>query len=244
MIDWEQIGKDERQEVADTEINRDTIEDLQRVRAATPARILCRINPIGEGAVDEIEAAVSAGADEVLVPMVRAPADVEAALDHARGRVGVGILVETVDAVECASELAALPVSRVYLGLNDLAIERGSPSIFSAVLDGTVERVRAATRAPFGFAGMTLPDAGDPIPCRLIAAELARLRCDFTFLRRSFRRDIAGRDLATEVPRMHAALRVASAGSSGEILRDRAELELRIAELETADVPPWVRAHA
>lgn len=244
VIDWERIGKEERQAAADTEINRDTVDDLGRVRAATPAQILCRVNPIGDGTADEIEAAVSAGADEVLVPMVRTVDDVETALEHVRGRAGVGILVETIEAVERAAELGRLPLSRVYLGLNDLGIERGSPSIFSAVLDGTVERVRAATRVPFGFAGMTLPDAGDPIPCRLLVGELARLRCGFTFLRRSFRRDVVNRELAVEIPRMRDALRAASARSPEEVERDRAELELRIAELGAQAVRPPLRAHA
>jgi HpcH/HpaI aldolase/citrate lyase family len=244
VIDWERVGKEERQEAADTEINLDTVEDLIRVRAATSARILCRINPVGSGTAGEIDAAASAGADEVLVPMVRTPGDVEVALELAHGRVGIGILVETVEALGRADALGRLPLSRVYVGLNDLRIERGSPSIFTAVLDGTVERVRAASRVPFGFAGLTLPEAGDPIPCRLLAAELARLRCNFTFLRRSFRRDVAGRELEVEIPRMHDALRVASARSRAEIARDRAELELRIAEHEAEAALRRAHAHA
>lgn len=233
VVDWERAGKDERQEAADTEVNRDTVDDLRRVRTATSARILCRVNPVGPSLADEIDAAASAGADEVLVPMVRASAEVETALDLARGRVGVGILIETVDAVRCAEKLATLPISRVFVGLNDLAIERRSASIFSAVLDGTVEHVRAATRSvPFGVAGMTLPEAGHPIPCRLLVGELMRLRCGFTFLRRSFRADMVGREISVEVPRMRDALRAAAARTSRDVTRDRVELELRISELE------------
>jgi 2-keto-3-deoxy-L-rhamnonate aldolase RhmA len=244
VIDWEQAGKRERQESADTEINEDSVEDLRRVRAATGAPILCRINPIGSRTEAEIDAAVVAGADEVLVPMVRTGQDVEVALRSAAGRIKLGILIETCDAVEAADEIGALPLSRVYLGLNDLAIERGSPSIFSAVLDGTVERVRSAVQVPFGFAGMTLPDAGRPIPCRLLIGELARLRCSFTFLRRSFRRDVVGRDLRREITRMKEAVDAASARSRDEIAGDRAELERRIAELEAATVAFRVQAHA
>lgn len=244
VIDWERTGKAERQEAADTEINSDTAEDLARVRAATDARILCRINPVGTGTSAEIEAAIEGGADEILVPMIRTTDDAEAALQLARGRVGVGILVETVPALECASSLGRLPLARAYIGLNDLGIERGSASIFTAVRDGTVERARAAFDVPFGFAGLTLPERGDPIPCRLLMAELARLRCGFTFLRRSFRRDVAGRTLEVEVPRMGEALQAAFGRPEAEIARDRRALELRIAEVESEAVSVAVSAVA
>ena len=77
VIDWERAGKQQRQLSADTEINEDTVEDLHRVRAATDARIVCRVNPVGRETAAEINAAVAAGADEVLVPMVRTADDVE-----------------------------------------------------------------------------------------------------------------------------------------------------------------------
>jgi len=237
VIDWEQRGKEERQDGADTEINRDTLEDLLEVRRATRATVVCRINPVSGDTEHELEAAISAGADEVLVPMVRAADDVRFVLDRAGGRIGVGILVETTNAVRNVGELGRLSLARVYVGLNDLAIERGSPTIFSALLDGTVDRIRAAVAAPFGVAGMTLPDAGHPIPSRLIIGELARLRCAFTLLRRSFRRDVVGRDLAVEVPRMQQAARAAFARSPNAVASDRTELARWIAELELADVP-------
>ena len=93
------------------------------------------------------------------------------------GRCGVGVLVETVAAVEAVEELALLPLSRVYVGLNDLSIDRGTASLFDAIADGTVERVVSAFDVPFGFGGLTEPELGDPVPCRLLIAEMARLRC-------------------------------------------------------------------
>ena len=65
----------------------------------------------------------------------------------------------------------------------------------------------------------------------LLVAEVARLACDFTFLRRSFYRDTAGRDVAAEVPRIHAALDAAFAREQDEVARDREELLGRVAEL-------------
>lgn len=225
IVDWENVGKRRRQAGADTQINRDTEEDLRRVRGSTRAPVLCRINGQGPDPGVEIEAAIGAGADEILVPMVRTVEDVERVLDRVRGRCGVGILVETMAAVSIAEHLARLPLRRVYVGLNDLAIERGASTIFDALVDRTVEQVRRRFESPFGFGGLTLPDAGRPIPCGLLIGEMARLGCQFSFLRRSFHRDIRGRDMAVEIPRVRDALAEAARRSPDEVLRDRGDLQ-------------------
>lgn len=228
IVDWERLGKQERQAAADTQISADTVEDLQRVRASTDAAVICRINGFGPTTALEIEQAVEAGADEILLPMVRTTGEVEAVLAQVGGRCGVGILVETAAAARCCRALARLPLSRAYIGLNDLAIERRSRNIFEAVADGTVERIREAFRVPFGFGGLTLPDAGFPIPCWLLIGEMARLQCSFSFLRRSFHRDIQGRDLAVEIPRLREAVVRAFRRTTEVVSRDRLELEKAI----------------
>jgi hypothetical protein len=232
IVDWEDAGKRQRQAGADTEINHDTVEDLTRVRSWTDMPVLCRINPPGARTKEELEEAISAGADEVLVPMVRSPLELERTIDAARGRCRVGALIETVDAVERAEELARLPCSRLYVGLNDLAIDRGSSSIFAAVSDGTVERVRSAVDGRFGFGGLTAPELGHPIPCRLLIAELIRLECSFSFLRRSYKRDLRerGEPQVELIARLRLALEEARLRSPAEIERDRRELEEEIAD--------------
>jgi 2-keto-3-deoxy-L-rhamnonate aldolase RhmA len=234
VVDWETAGKEARQAGADTEINHDTLEDLRRVRAATGARVLCRVNGYGRTSEREVEDAIAAGADEILLPMVRRVEDVRRVLEMAAGRCGVGILVETCEAVEEAGKLAELPLTRVYVGLNDLAIARGSASIFAALQDGLVERIRAAFSVPFGFGGLTRPDCGAPIPCRLLIGEMARLRCDFSLLRRSYRRDTAGRDPSLEIPRVRRAVRDAVARDAAAVARDHGDLMSRIESLVTA----------
>lgn len=240
IVDWEHIGKAERQLGADTQINYDTLDDLRRVRAVTSAanaahqqsaRVLCRVNAPGPTTAAEIEAAAAAGADEILLPMVRRPGEAEAALRYAAGQCGVGILVETVEAIACAPDLAALPLTRVYIGLNDLAIARGSPSIFAPLADGTLERLRGLFGQPFGFGGLTLPDRGEPLPCRLLIAEMARLGCSFSFLRRSFLRDMAGRAFADEVPRLKEAIADAQARPAAAVARDRQALDTALRAL-------------
>lgn len=213
VIDWESRGKAERQTGYDTQINRQTPDDLRAVRAVTQLPIVCRLNPYGPWTPGEVEQAVIDGADEIMLPMVRGRDDVARTLDLASGRVPVGILIETADASCQPQVFSDLPLSRVYVGLHDLAIERGSTNPFEAVADGTVERVRDACTMAFGFGGLTLPDRGTPIPCRLLMAEMARLGCRFSFLRRSFLRDVPPEKFEEGVRAIRAAL--ATAGADG-----------------------------
>jgi hypothetical protein len=225
VVDWERRGKNRRQAGQGTQINSDTLADLVRVRAATNARVLCRVNGFGPWTRREIDAAVGAGADEVLLPMVGGPADVDRALRIVAGRCGLGILVETRAGVRATPELVRRPLSRVYVGLNDLRIDRGSDNLFEPLADGTVDEVRSWVTGPlFGVAGLTVPDSGSPVPSRLLAAELARLRADFTFLRRSFLADTAGRPLAPAVAAIRSHLAGLDRRPAGERVRDRLDL--------------------
>ncbi len=225
IVDWERRGKQRRQAGEATQINDDTPADLAAVRAVTDGRVLCRINAAGPWTRREVDLAVDLGADEILLPMVRRPAEVDAALAAARGRCGVGILIETQAAVQDAARLCDRPLSRVYLGLNDLRIDRGSSELFRPLVDGTVDGVSHATGSvPFGAAGLTLPDCGAPVPSSLLAAELVRAGAEFTFLRRSFLADVQGRDLATSLAAMHAHLAAVAVRSAGQVADDRAAL--------------------
>jgi hypothetical protein len=237
VVDWERRGKHRRQAGEGTQINGDTPADLVRVRAATPARVVVRVNGAGPWTAREVDTAVALGADEVLLPMVRTPAQVDGALEAAAGRVGVGILVETQAGVAAVRELVARPLARVYLGLNDLRIDRGSDRLFAPLVDGTATRVAAACSSrglPFGVAGLTLPDRGAPVPSWLLAGELARLGASFTFLRRSFTADVAGRDVAVEVPRLLADCARAAARTPSEVAEDRAALVAAVGPLPVA----------
>ena len=229
IVDWEQRGKAARQASADTQINHDTPEDLRRVRRATTARVICRINAVGETTEREIEIAVDAGADEILLPMVRSAHEVESVIDLVGERCGVGILIETVTAVNRAATFADLPLTRVFVGLNDLAIERNATNPFTPVSDGTLAYLRRSVRVPFGFGGLTLPASGHPIPCRLLMGEMARLGCHFSLLRRSFYRDARGRSLPDVVRQIRQGLAQARARVPVEVARDRQALEQAVA---------------
>lgn len=223
IVDLEWRGKHERQAGADTEVNRDRPDDLATLAAAGVARRYCRLEGPGRWDDDQLEAVLAAGATDLFLPMVTCADQVRALLDRVAGRARCGILLETPEAVARAAELATLPLHAVYVGLNDLAIGRGSAHLFVALTDGTVERLREIFAAvAFGVAGATSVDRGTPIPSPLLLGELARLRCDFTFLRRSFKRDTAEHDLAVEVERIRALWRRLVARAAGEVAADRA----------------------
>lgn len=225
LIDWEYMGKDRRQEGAGLECNRETLDDLVRIRDAVDATVICRINAWGPHSGNEVEMAVSGGADVIMLPMVRNPEEVNAFLSDVDGRTQCGILVETTDALSHMSALSRLPLDYVYVGLNDLALSRGSHNIFSAVSDGTVQQVRAAfSGIRFGFGGITILDRGFPLPFHLLLREMIALDCNFSFLRRSFKKDIPGRDISFEISRIHQAIAAYRERNPAQIGKDRKEL--------------------
>lgn len=240
IVDLEWRGKEQRQLGADTEINRHRPEELDVLkRHAVPQRI-CRLNRLGPWTRDEVDATLSAGANRLLLPMVESVDEVESALELIGGRCELGILVETEHAVRIAHRLAELPLVQVYVGLNDLAISRGLRSdagaseIFDAVADGTVQSLRRTFALhEFGFGGVTVVGGGSPVPCRLLMAEMSRLGCTFSFLRRSFKRDVEGRDMAAEVARVHELWRRLGRREPSEIDHDHEELLDRLRGLRS-----------
>lgn len=217
IVDWENKGKPARQQGADTEINYFGPGDLRRVRMGARGHVICRINGPHSGTREEIDTAIDCGADELFLPMVRRLNDAENFIAWINGRAKASILIETLDAVLLAPELGQLPLNRIYAGLNDLAIDRRSHHLFAPVIDGLLDGLRPYIQVPFGFGGLTLPECGHPIPCRLLLGEISRLRCSFTFLRRSFWRDMEGRDPRVEIPRILSAVAAAGGRSGAEI---------------------------
>ena len=208
IVDLENAGKSSRQARMNTQINDLTFDDVSRIRSATDARLFCRINNLPDMRLIEVEKAIACGADEIFLPMVRSVAEVEQVLRAVDGRAELAILVETEQAVQCAPTLAQLPLSRVYVGLNDLAISRGMSNIFANISNGTVERLRDIfLHHVFGFGGLTVPPSGRPIPTELLMAEMIRLDCQFTFLRRSFLRDVPHDQLGEAIPLIRSHLR-------------------------------------
>lgn len=205
VVDWEFLGKKNRQFGFDTEINNGTPETLQTMRALTSGSLLCRINNHPMTRLHETQLACALGADEILLPMVRHPDEVQECLSALLPGHTLSILVETEEALLYADAFATLPLTRVYVGLNDLSIQRRSVHLLDPLIDGTIQRFRSTFTGSFSVAGITLPDKGAPIPSKLLMGELLRLNCDFGIGRRSFRRDIPLQNLPMGVAAIRAA---------------------------------------
>lgn len=230
-VDWER--PEHRATWADRRPSPAQLRALRDIRGASPWPVICRVNEVGPGTEDEVAQAVDLGADEVLVPMVRREADVERVLRAARDRVAVGIMVETPEAVARAATLAGLGLARAFVGLLDLAAERGTPSVFTALADGTVERVvEDLAGTPYGFGGLTDPERGHPLAARLLMGEIVRAGCGFAMMRNAFVAD----SLLSSPEQVLAALRLELsrlAERPGAVVqRDRQALVDRIRELD------------
>jgi len=226
IIDWEQSGKDSRQFLYNTQINLHTLDDLRKVKAEILLPVICRVNKFALLGENEIEEAVLNGTNEILLPMVESPGEVESVLKLVNQRCGVGILLETDQAIKNAREFSKLPLSRVYIGLNDLSIERKLKNLFSPLIDGTIDEIRPYFGMPFGICGLTSPQRGFPIPCNLLLNEMKRLRCDFSFLRRTFLRDSLSADPKDIIDKIRNYYRL-------PVKNDSSELKNMIAQIIT-----------
>jgi hypothetical protein len=232
LVDWEYSGKVERQNGFDTEIQPAGVDELAAVAAVPGAVTWCRISHHEQERFDDVELAIAAGAHGIFLPMVTNPQQVERFLRRIDGRCDAGILVETSAAVGCVHELATLPINRVYFGLNDFAISRGGGSIFLALLDGSVERAREAFAGrTFGFGGATAIGCGHPVPCARLIEEMARIDCQFSFLRRSYRRDVQQVGVASLTDSLRSYWRHCRERDEAAVRRDRLALELLLREV-------------
>jgi hypothetical protein len=112
--------------------------------------------------------------------------------------------------------------------LLDLAIDRQEANVFRPLVDGTADWLRecfASTR--FGIGGVTVVDCGLPVPCAVLMGELARLRTDYVFARRSFKRDMAGRDMGAECARIAATWAALQARDQTTVAREHDEFARR-----------------
>ncbi len=194
IVEWENIEGD-RSAILTSEM----IKTLEQVRKVTDAWIICRLNPYYERTREELELAIAHQSDEIWLPKVQSLEEVTQVLNWADNRVKIGIVVETIEAMNLSPQLAELPLYRVHIGLNDLRENLNNPHAFCTLIDGTVEKILKNFNISSGFGGLTLPHKGYPIPCHLLMGELARLGCNFSLLRRSFISDIQGKSLAQEI---------------------------------------------
>tara|TARA_R110002049_G_scaffold10127_3_gene50469 strand:+ start:180392 stop:181201 length:810 start_codon:yes stop_codon:yes gene_type:complete len=232
IVDLEIWEKRQRQSGYDTEINNHGIADLIALRGRTDQKVLCRVSR-SDPDDHELSAVIGEGADEIIVPMLTSAAQAERFLRRVDGACKVTLMVETRGAVADIRDIATLPADRIYVGLNDLRIDRGSRTIFAPLADGLLEDMRdCCSDIAFGFGGLTLPGLGAPLPGHHLYAAMARLDCRFTFLRRSFYRDSVTLDPAEALRAIQADLQRYRRRSEVEQQNDAADAVNAVLKLE------------
>ncbi len=196
FIDMEYIGKTQRQGGMDTVQSHHTLADVQAVsRVLKRAELLVRINPIHEASEEhtsteeEIEGAIAAGADILMLPFFHSAGQVQRFLSCVRGRVKTMLLLETPEAAENIDDILALEgIDYIHIGLNDLSLGYGQKFMFQPLADGTVDRLCGKLRKkgiPYGFGGIAALGKG-MIPAEMVIREHYRLGSQCAILARSF----------------------------------------------------------
>ncbi|MDF1732992.1 MAG: aldolase/citrate lyase family protein [Minwuia sp.] len=228
FLDLERAGKQTRQGTG-TWISTQSMEDIARYRDAFPdTHILVRTDPWPDLAPEQLEGVLAAGVQQVMLPMIRSAADAAAMCRAIAGRLPLVPLIETVASAEALKQIAALDgVEAIYIGLNDLHLDRGDSFMFQPLADGTVERlarVVGSARKPFGFGGMARLGHGD-LDAELILAEHVRLGSTSVMLSRKFKDRATGPfDWQGEIGRIRHAVERLARRSADEAENDRLRL--------------------
>lgn len=243
FVDLETIGKRERQGHLDSHISAARFEDIARIRAAIGNRtpLLVRLNPPNRDSAVEVERALAAGADLLMLPYFESAGEVASFCRYVAGRVPVIPLIETAAAAEATAAIIQVRgVDEIYVGLNDLHLSLGQTFMFAPLADGTVERIAAIAReahVPFGFGGMARIGQGE-LKAEMILAEHLRLGSSSVILSRGFhgksrsldelRTNI---DLAAEIAALRRTERALEMRSAEQVANDRGALVSRVAEI-------------
>ena len=195
-IDMEYIGKEERQAGMNTVKSRHTIEDIARLRPIVKeATLMTRVNPLHNptkeycSSKEEIDNAILAGAEVIMLPMFKTRGDAEEFVSLVGGRAKTQLLVETAEAAANIEEICKVQgVDEVHIGLNDLHLAYKQKFMFELLADGTVERLCKTIKASgikYGFGGIARVGYG-MLPAEYIMAEHYRLGSTAAILSRGF----------------------------------------------------------
>jgi hypothetical protein len=192
-LDLERLGKHERQgALPHLRISDHRVEQLPPVRARLKqAQAFVRLNPLNPESACEIERALDAGAEVLMLPYFRSAAEVETFVGLVRGRAFVSLLLETAAAADDVAAITRVDgVGEIIVGLNDLSLDLGFSNQFTLLVSPVLERVAqqvGGAELPFGFGGLADP-ANDvlPVPAPLVCAQYPRLGATRAFVARRF----------------------------------------------------------
>ena len=248
MVDLESMGKMERQGGLGTFISDHQPQDVGKVRAAAPsAHLIVRVNPLHNSSAAEVEQAIAAGADSLMLPMFEEASTLRAFTDLVAGRARCIALLETRRALATVSEWAELAgLDEIYVGLNDLHRQLGQRFMFEPLADGTLDQIAHTARNAgkrFGFGGIARLDEG-LLPGRVVLGEHLRLGSTSVILSRTFNREMLEAPesdwrsvYCQAIARMQHCERVLATRTSDEVESDRLLARDLIAKAAAALTP-------
>ena len=236
FLDFERLGKWERQGHLDTYISDHQFEDIAAVRAAVSrAQVLARVNPFNVRSPYEIDEVIRGGADVVMLPMFTSRKQVSRFVELVGGRARTCLLLETPQAMIRVRDIVREPgIDEIHIGLNDLHLGLGLDFMFEIMTSGVLDFLSDTIRSRgirFGFGGIARVGEG-LLPAEKILTEHARLRSEMVILSRTFHRRARtlvelkqNVNLDEEVSKIQAVYALALNRSQDEIERDRHEVE-------------------
>jgi len=232
FVDLEINGKWERQGHRDTLISGHSIDDVAKVRAAIPdSELLVRLNPLHENTPKEIDAAIDAGADILMLPMFRDVREVTEFVACVGGRARIIPLVETVSAVNHFRSIVQLEeIDEIYIGFNDLHMEMNMKFMFEPLANGMMDKMAQQARdagVEFGFGGIARMNEG-LLSGASVLSEHVRLGSRSVILSRTFQRSgntlgksDSGHDFAAAIYELREEEKKLRLRSDSEIEKDR-----------------------
>lgn len=190
FIDMEYIGKEERQKGLDTVKNHHTISDIIAAKKIlSKSDLLVRINPIHGNSHNEIDCAISAGADYLMLPMFKTLNEVKEFINYVNKRVKTILLLETKEGLEIIDSILEFGgFDELYIGLNDLHLSLNQKFMFEPLAIGIVGSIAQKCHnkgIPFGFGGIS--KLGDGVlPSQYILAEHKKIGSSMAILSRGF----------------------------------------------------------
>ena len=205
FIDMEFIGKDARQGGLDTVQNHHTAEDIRNIKqAVSSAKLLVRINPIHEehpyyqSSKDEIDEAIAAGADILMLPFFHTVEEVLTFIRLVDGRVKTCLLLETPEAAALLDEILEVPsIDMIHIGLNDMHLALGMNFMFELLANGKVDEWMQKIKSKgimCGFGGIAGLNTG-LLPGAKVLKEHCRLGSEMVIVSRAF----CNTDIITEL---------------------------------------------
>lgn len=193
FVDWEIHNKQARQGHLDTVISHHTFDDAVQIRKAVPkGELLIRLNPIHENTDEEVEQALSAGANLIMLPMFYHLDDIVNLSNMVNGRAGIVPLIETAESLDLVESLVHISgVYELFVGLNDLHRALNMKFMFEPVANGIMDRVANVARTNnvrYGFGGIARIDEG-LVTGKMVLGEHIRLGSSSVILSRTFYRD-------------------------------------------------------